>query len=778
MAKNLVIVESPSKSKTIKKYLGNNFEVLASYGHVRDLEPRESSIDVRSQFKMRYEPVKHNKRHIDAIRSAAKSSDRIYLATDPDREGEAISWHIYEILNENRLIENKPVHRIAFNEITKSAIMAAIANPRDLAINLVNAQQARRALDFLVGFKLSPLLWKKVRRGLSAGRVQSPTLRMIVEKEVEIEKFQPKDFWSINVKFKGYENVIGRLSIFNREKCNQFSFPSKEALDSALMMIKEDAKEALIIQNIEKKQRIQAPLSPFTTSTLQQNAVSKLGFTTKKTMMLAQQLYEGIELGNEGSVGLITYMRTDSTGISKDALVELRRFIKAEYGKSYLPLKPSIYQNKKQNIQEAHESIRPASVYYQPRLIKDFLSSDQLKLYELIWQRTVACQMISASINIVTISFITDNGAHTFKTSESIIANPGFLRISKIEKDEDSEILEDIVMSKLSKFRKGDIVKVLNIDSKKHSTCPPKRYTESSLVKTLEEYGIGRPSTYATIISTLLQRNYVVLEKRHFKPTEVGRIVNEFLTNYFYHYVEYNFTSKLENELDDIAEGKVDWIPVLKSFWKPFIEQVTKISTNIKRSDITNKVMDEKCLNCGHKLSMRLGRNGSFIGCTNYPDCTYTRPVVNTNSFQSMKVEQNQSNNLEAQIVSVCPKCKSNLLIKQGRYSKFIGCSNYPTCKHIETLNKPEDTGVQCQKCKEGKFFKKKSRKGKVFYSCSEFPKCKNSFWNLPVAKKCPKCNSPVLLDKTLKETEKRQRFCPNNNCNYIEFIQSEKESS
>ncbi len=768
MTKNLVIVESPAKSKTIKKYLGSDFEILASYGHVRDLEPKEASIDVEDNFKMKYQLIERNKRHIDVIKKAAKTANHIYLATDPDREGEAISWHIYELLNDANLLKNKIVHRIAFNEITKSAVTAAVANPRTLAMELVNAQQARRALDFLVGFKLSPLLWKKVRRGLSAGRVQSPALRMIVERELEIESFQSQEYWSITAELKKRKKFFAKLSQFNYQKCEQFSFTNETQAIQALDIIKKDTNDELIVHSIDKKQKRRNPLPPFITSTLQQDAVRKLGFTTKKTMMLAQQLYEGIDLGAQGAVGLITYMRTDSTSLSQDAISEIRTFIAKEYGQDHLPSKEQIYKTKSQNAQEAHEAIRPTSVLHKPQDLKTFLTNDQLKLYDLIWKRTVACQMIHALMDTVAIEFMTENKAHAFKATGSVIAKPGFLAVYQEAKDEDASVDSDEGLI-LPTVKEGEKIPVIDIIGKQHFTEPPPRYSEASLVKALEEYGIGRPSTYATIISTLQQRDYVILEKKRFKPTDVGRIVNSFLTNYFHHYVEYSFTAKLEDELDNIAEGKIDWIPVLKQFWEPFINQITSIDESIKKSDVTHEKMDEDCPECGHKLSIRLGRSGRFIGCTNYPACTYTRAIVKDNE-ESVEKEA-------PEIVPdrKCPECESDLLIKQGRYGKFIGCSGYPKCKHMEPLEKPKDLGIQCPKCKKNNFVEKKSRKGKVFYACAGFPKCKNSFWYPPIQEECPKCHSPILLHKTTKK-DGEQKVCPNTECDYsINLNQTEQ---
>ncbi|MBK2124911.1 type I DNA topoisomerase [Fangia hongkongensis] len=765
MSKNLVIVESPAKSKTIKKYLGNDFEILASYGHVRDLEPKEASVDVENHFKMKYQLIDRNKRHVDAIKKAAKTAESIYLATDPDREGEAISWHIYELLKNARLLKDKTVHRIAFNEITKSAVTEAVAHPRELAMELVNAQQARRALDFLVGFKLSPLLWKKVRRGLSAGRVQSPALRMIVERELEIEAFEVKEYWGISAELQKKRKFFAKLTEYNQQKLEQFSLINDAQANDALETIKQAANGSLIVDSIVKKQKRRNPAAPFITSTLQQDAARKLGFTTKKTMMLAQQLYEGIDLGKEGSVGLITYMRTDSTNLSQDAVNEIRMFITESYGSESLPSKPRVYKTKNQNAQEAHEAIRPTSAFRKPDEIKSALTQDQYKLYALIWKRAVACQMIHAVLNTVAIELVTENRAHRFKATGSVIHKPGFLSVYQEAKDEDAEATDEGTI--LPEVKEGEKITVNDITAKQHFTEPPPRYSEASLVKALEEHGIGRPSTYATIISTLQQREYVEVDKKRFKPTDVGRVVNGFLTNYFKKYVEYSFTANLEDELDNIAEGKLEWVPVLEEFWQPFIKQITDIDANVKKSDVTQEALDEDCPECGHKLSIRLGRTGRFIGCTNYPECKYTRALTKDG-------EEPQEKKAEPEIVPdrKCPSCESDLLIKQGRYGKFIGCSNYPNCKHMEPLEKPKDTGIQCPKCKKNNFVEKKSRKGKVFYACAGFPKCKNSFWYPPIEEECPKCHSPILLHKTTKK-DGEQKVCPNEECDYVLNIES-----
>ncbi len=751
MSKKLVIVESPAKSKTIQKYLGPDYKIMASYGHIRDLKPKEGAVDPENDFQMHYEVISQNKKHADAIKKAAKEAEVIYLATDPDREGEAISWHIHTLLKNARLLKDTPTYRVAFNEITKTAVQEAIDHPRDISMDLVNAQQARRALDYLVGFNLSPLLWKKIRRGLSAGRVQSPALRMIVEREKEIEAFTAQEYWSIKANVGSEKTFDAKLTHYQGQKLEQFSLTNETDTYQAVETIKHAANDTLTIINIDKKQKRRNPYPPFITSTLQQEASKQLGFSAKKTMMVAQQLYEGIDVGAEGAVGLITYMRTDATHLSNDALMEIRDFISQTYGSDLLPKNPRIFKTKSQNAQEAHEAIRPTQATRQPEQLKSVLSTDQLKLYTLIWKRTIACQMIHATMNTVAIDLATADRQHIFRATGSTIAKKGYLTIYQAARDEDAPETDEGVI--LPELKQEQTVCLNAIMPRQHFTEPPPRYTEASLVKALEAQGIGRPSTYASIISTLVQREYVALEKKRFCPTDVGRIVNDFLKNYFKRYVEYSFTARLENDLDDIAAGKMEWIPLLEKFWQPFIEQIKKIDTDVKKSDVTHEKMDEPCPECGSELSIRLGKNGRFVGCTNYPTCRYTRQI---------NEDGTQSETPEAKVVEDrnCPECGNPLHIKQGRYGQFIGCSNYPECRHMEPLEKPKDTGITCPKCQKNPIVEKKSRKGKVFFACSGFPKCKNAYWYPPIDEPCPQCDSPILLHKTTKKAG-QQKVCP-----------------
>ena len=755
MSNNLVIVESPAKAKTIEKYLGKDFHVLASYGHVRDLIPKEGAVDPDHDFAMKYAVIERNQKHVQAIAKAARKADHLYLATDPDREGEAISWHIYELLKEKKLLKDKPVHRVVFHEITKKAITDAVAHPQSLSTNLVNAQQARRALDYLVGFNLSPLLWKKIRRGLSAGRVQSPALRMIVERELEIEAFKTQEYWTIEAALQADgQKFKAKLTRYEREKLQQFSITEEQQAEKIKQTLLEKADGKLLVARLEKKQRKRNPAAPFITSTLQQEASRKLGFTTKRTMSVAQQLYEGIALGGE-TAGLITYMRTDSVHLADEAISELRDLIAEKYGAENVPRQPRVFKTKSKNAQEAHEAIRPTSARRLPTELKQYLSSDQLKLYELIWKRTIASQMLHATIDMVGVDLTCGGEENVFRATGSTIARPGFMMVYLEGKDDGKD--KDEKESFLPPLQEGRPVPLQDIIAGQHFTEPPPRYSEASLVKALEEHGIGRPSTYASIISTLQNREYVTLESKRFKPTDVGRIVNKFLTEHFTKYVDYNFTAHLEDDLDAVSRGEKDWIPLMAEFWKPFSKLIHEKEETVQRKDVTQEAIDEKCPECGGQLSIRLGRNGRFIGCTNYPECSYTRNLNDDNTESAApEIVEGRS----------CPKCGSDLVIKTGRYGKFIGCSGYPKCRHIEPLEKPLDTGIECPQCHKGNILKRKSRYGKIFYSCSEYPKCDYALWNAPVPGPCPACNWPIL---TLKTTKRRgtEKVCPQKDCKY-----------
>ena len=609
MAKNLLIVESPAKAKTINKYLGKDFNVLASYGHVRDLVPKEGAVDPERGFAMNYAVIEKNEKHVDAIAKAAAKADSLYLATDLDREGEAISWHISEILRERNLLDGKALHRVVFSEITPHAIQEAVANPRNLSLDLVNAQQARRALDYLVGFNLSPVLWRKVQRGLSAGRVQSPALRMIVEREEEIEAFKAQEYWSIEADCAHPDlRFSARLTKLRGKKFEQFDLTNERDAHAARTFLLKSAQGRMVVSEVQSKERKRRPSPPFTTSTLQQEAARKLGFTTSRTMRLAQGLYEGVSIGTEGTVGLITYMRTDSVNLGNDAIAEIRKVIARDFGAKALPESPNLYRSKSKNAQEAHEAIRPTSALHTPASMAPFLHDDQRKLYDLIWKRAIASQMQYATLNTVSVDFDA-GGDSTFRASGTTIVDPGFLAV--YEEGHDVKTAEDEEANrKLPAMQIGEAVPLADILADQHFTEPPPRYSEASLVKTLEEYGIGRPSTYASIIQTLLNREYVTLESRRFRPTDVGRAVAKFLSAHFTQYVDYDFTAKLEDELDAVSRGEEDWVPLMQKFWTPFKTLVSEKSESVDRAEATGARELGVDPASGKPISVRLGRYG------------------------------------------------------------------------------------------------------------------------------------------------------------------------
>jgi len=609
---NIVVVESPAKAKTIEKYLGKNYKVLASYGHVRDLIPKEGAIDTENSYAMKYEIIEKNEKHVDAIAKALKKADALLLATDPDREGEAISWHLYELLKERGLLKDKDVHRVVFHEITKRAVQNAVANPRELSHLLVNAQQARRALDYLFGFNMSPLLWKKIRPNLSAGRVQTPALRLIVEREKEIDAFEKQEYWTIEADI-GADSAMfsARLAEYQGNKVEQFSFVNEEQAFGVRDTLLAAADGKVRVNGIEKKQRKRNPTAPFTTSTLQQEAARKLGFTAQRTMMTAQRLYEGTDT-EEGSVGLISYMRTDSVTLAAEALDEIRELIKERYGAENLPDEIRVYKTKAKNAQEAHEAIRPTSVMRTPDSLKSFLNPDQFKLYDLIWKRTVACQMVHALFDMVALDLlpVINSQAGRLRATGSTLVKPGFMAVYQEGQDDAKDADDDRTLPVVNE---GDVLTLAEIRADQHFTEPPPRFTEASLVKTLEEYGIGRPSTYASIISTLKNREYVEMDGKRFMPTDVALIVINFLTNHFERYVDYDFTAQMEDTLDEISRGEHEWVPVLDEFWGPFHKLVEEKEQTVTREDAGQARelgIDPKS---GKPVSVRIGRYGPFV---------------------------------------------------------------------------------------------------------------------------------------------------------------------
>ena len=693
MSKNLVIVESPAKARTIEKYLGRDFAVLASYGHVRDLVPKDGAVDPEHGFAMKYGLIEKNKRHVETIAKAVRKADAVFLATDPDREGEAISWHIYEVLKERKLLDSKPVNRVVFHEVTKRAIQEAISSPRQLSAQLVNAQQARRALDYLVGFNLSPLLWKKVRRGLSAGRVQSPALRLIVEREDEINAFVPREYWTIEAiaalkPVDGHEprQFNARLSVFEGTRVEQFTFTDETGVRAAESAIDAaaaptgasedaDARGVLTCAKVDKKQRRRNPEPPFITSTLQQDASRKLGFSAQKTMSVAQRLYEGIDAG-EGAIGLITYMRTDSVTLAADAVSELRQVIAERYGAESLPDSPRQYRTKARNAQEAHEAIRPTAAARTPASVRKYLDRDQFRLYELIWKRTVACQMIPALFNTVGLDLAAGPSPSSnivFRATGSVLVNPGYLAVYREGRDESVHEERDRI---LPPVEEGDRLILKDVASEQHFTEPPPRYSEATLVKALEEFGIGRPSTYASIISTLRNREYVEMESRRFVPTDVGRLVNRFLTEFFAQYVDYQFTAKMEDSLDAISRGETEWVPLLDEFWRPFHELVEKTESSVTREQVAKPRVLGDDPKSGRLVSVRMGRYGPFVqvGTRDDPEKPLFASLLPGQKIDRITFEEALElvEQTQAGPLGVDPASGRPVSVRMGRYGPFV----------------------------------------------------------------------------------------------------------
>lgn len=713
---NLVIVESPAKSKTIEKYLGKDYKVLASFGHVRDLPEKSLGIDVKNNYAPEYGVLAKAKKTISALKEYSKTAKIIYLATDLDREGEAISWHLTYALG---LKANDPrVKRIVFNEITKTAVEKAIANPRTIDINLVDAQQARRVLDRLVGYKLSPLLWKKVKTGLSAGRVQSVAVRMVVEREREIEAFVPVEYWMLGAnltKINQKQIFKAMLSNIDGKDVKKFDIKTSEQANDIEKQLT-DAKYQVI--EIEKRESIRKPAAPFTTSTLQMEASRRLGFSPKQTMMVAQKLYES---------GKITYMRTDSTNLSVDALAAIREAITVQFGADYLMDKGRNFQTKTKHAQEAHEAIRPTH-FNEMRGSED---GREQRLYELIWKRTVASQMKDAIFDVVTAKIAATAAAHKFifTASGETMRFDGFMKLYLEATDDDAEGVE----SKLPKLTENEELDFSSLIKDQKFTEPPKRYTEATLVKKMENLGIGRPSTYAPTLDTIQNRGYVELREKKFWPTDIARIVTDLLVNYFDKVVDYKFTAKMEDEFDDIAEGKQIWTKVIDAFYKPFEKTLEERSKDLNKSDIMPvELLDEKCPECGEQLAMKHGRYGKFIACSSYPKCKYSRPL-DSKSDEKLEVlnSDGKTESIEEAEASVCEKCGGKMVLKEGRFGKFLACEKYPECKNTKAV--VAKTDVECPECHQGELVERRTRKGKIFWSCSRYPECKYATWNKPV---------------------------------------------
>ncbi|MBF0296615.1 MAG: type I DNA topoisomerase [Magnetococcales bacterium] len=771
----LVIVESPAKAKTITKFLGKEYAVLATYGHIRDLPSKAGSVDTENRFSMRYEVSSDSTKHVAELAKAAKGAEMLLLATDPDREGEAISWHVLETLRAKKELAHIPVKRVVFHEITKKAILDAVSHPRDIDMNLVNAQQTRRALDYLVGFNLSPLLWKKVRRGLSAGRVQSVALRLICERENEIREFKTQEYWSITADLIRDDASTGRRSFQARmthaqgRKLDRFDIHDETR---ARQLESEVQGQPMYVTGLEKKQVTRNPSPPFITSTLQQEASRKLGFSARQTMITAQRLYEGVEItlpdGTQETIGLITYMRTDSVQLAAEAVHALRDLIKTRYGADHLPKAPRTYKSSAKNAQEAHEAIRPTDPTLLPEKLRKNLDRDGLRLYELIWKRTMACQMASARIDQVAATLAVGKkdpkAPYLFRATGSSVAFSGFMEVYSEGKDAtpEQERNEDETDAMLPPLEEGNLLRTERVETHQHFTEPPPRFTEASLVKILESYGIGRPSTYAPTMSTLQERGYVKLEQRKFVPEDVGEVVNRYLVEHFNKYVDYHFTAHMEDDLDAISRGEMEWIPLLDAFWQPFQSQVQDKESTTKRSDFTTEATDQSCPECSQPLNIKLGRFGRFLACSNYPECRFTRNLKKEGEEEKPVPEPEVSD-------QACDKCQKPMLIKEGRFGKYLACSGYPECRNIQPLEKPKDTGVQCPLCGKGTFLEKKSRRGKVFFSCSNYPKCKNALWNKPLpGTSCPQCHAPFLTEKVTKRFG-TEHLCAAENCGFKE---------
>ena len=743
--KSLVIVESPAKSKTISKMLGSDYIVKSSFGHIRDLPEKEIGVDIEKNFKPTYVAMPKSKKIIADLKKTVAEVGHVYLATDLDREGEAIAWHLKELLK----LSDDNTDRITFHEITESAIKEAVKNPRKLDMALVDSQQARRILDRLVGYKLSPILWKKVRKGLSAGRVQSVAVMMICDREEEIEKFVPVEYWSIEAELQKDKDMSFTANLISKDgkKFEKLAIKNKEQADNIL---KELETAQYKVDSVEKKERKRSPYPPYTTSTMQQDVSRRIGFSSSKTMSVAQKLYEGIQIGSQGVVGLITYMRTDSLNVAAVAQKEALNFIETSYGKNFVPIKPRFYKTKSKGAQEAHEAIRPTSVKRTPEMMKQYLTADEYKLYNAIWNRFVASQMADAVYDTVTIDIQANN--YMFRATGSTLKFDGFMKVYSIQDEETKE-------PKLPILEQNDNLNLIKIVPEQHFTEPPARYNEASLIKTLEEYGIGRPSTYAPTIKTILDRMYVRLDNKKFYPTDLGVVVNKFLKENFKDVINYEFTADIEEEFDDIAENKLKWQDVLKKFYTPFESHLTK-AEGATRQKIAPKATNEVCPKCGKPMVIRESRRGPFMACSGYPECKTTF---------SVDKDGNKVSNEPQQTEEKCPKCGGAMLKKMGFRGPYLACEHYPECKTTYSLDKngnkvikpePEKTDIKCEKC--GSPMLKRIGKRGPFLTCSAFPKCRNLQWvktdsegNIIIEKKEPKKTKEKSSEKKTKKSKK-----------------------
>jgi len=760
MAKHLVIVESPAKARTLEKYLGKDFQVKASVGHIMDLPKSKLGVDIEHDFEPQYEVLRGKKKIIDELKRAAKGKETVFLAPDPDREGEAIAWHIAESIGHAK----HKIQRVLFNEITKRSVEEAIRNPHELDRNLYDAQQTRRILDRLVGYQISPLLWKKVRRGLSAGRVQSVAVRIICEREREIQAFVPKEYWSITARLEGQTPppFSARLVRIGADRLDPEKFRIEHGA-AAQAVVDRVRAATWTVSRVERKERRRYPTPPFITSRLQQEASRKLGFAPNRTMRIAQRLYEGIELGGEGAVGLITYMRTDSTRIAPEALREVREFIGERFGKPYLPDNAINYPSKK-GAQDAHEAIRPTAFSHAPERVARFLSKEELALYTLIWNRFVASQMTPAVFDQTTADI---TAADTlFRATGQIMKFDGFIRVYTEGRDEErnEEDEEDESERQLPPLVEGEQLRLHDLLPEQHFTQPPPRFSQATLIKELEEKGIGRPSTYATIMTTILSKQYVVEDKsRRLRPTELGFLTTDLLVEAFPDILNVEFTAGMEDVLDQIEDGHEQRVAAMRRFYEPFVRDLDHADERMRNVKREGQPTNIACATCGAQMVIKWGRGGEFLACPRYPECKNTKNFTR-DAEGTIRIEEAQP------VDERCAQCDRPMQVRFGRYGKFLGCTGYPECKNVQPLVRPVPTGVACPDCGTGEIMEKRSRAGKIFFSCSRYPQCKFATWERPVAEPCPQCNAPFVVEKTTKRYGTVRR-CLSEGCKYQETV-------
>ncbi len=744
---DLVIVESPTKAKTINKFLGSDFQTESSYGHIRDLPKGKMGIDTENNFEPRYVIPTASRKTVNYLKKEAKRADNIILASDEDREGEAIAWHLSKALE----LKKEKVKRIVFHEITEEAVKEALKTPRSIDLKLVEAQQARRILDRLVGYELSPFLWKKVTKGLSAGRVQSVAVRLIIEREKEIENFKPEEYWTIKADFESKENKKGFEAKLNKKNGTTIDKLEIKNESETKNILKKLEGASYKVAKINKKETRKNPPAPFTTSTLQQTANRWFGFSAKQTMITAQQLYEGINIKGEGQVGLITYMRTDSLNLSPKFLEETQKYLKEKVGKEYSLEKPKFFKTKTKGAQEAHEAIRPTGAFRSPEVLKNSLNNNQYKLYKLIWQRALAGQMPSAILNTTAIDIEAENTPYEFRVNGQILNFPGYLKIYP-EKSKELELPE---------LKQGEGINLKKIKPEQHFTQPPGRYSDAGLVKELEKHGIGRPSTYAPTISTIIARNYINRdENKKLAPTDIARVVNDLLIKHFPRIIDYKFTAEIENDLDKIAYGEKNWKKVIKEFYEPFHQNLENKYEEINKQDIMpEEKTKEKCDKCGADMVIKTGRFGKFLACSGFPDCKNIKPL---NQTEEDKKQLEEIEKLQKKYQGEkCDKCGADMVIKNGKFGPFLACSAYPKCRNIKSIEENKNsTGIKCPKCEKGEIVQKRSKRG-VFYACDNYPDCKNAYFGKPTGEKCPQCKSLLV------EIKNGDIKCSNKECEY-----------